>query len=621
MPLLLENLIAIDRMQTLFDAFYNATNIGAAIISLDGKILVSSGWQIICREFHRRNPESEKMCVQSDTRVYKKMMCGRGQAVYRCPHGLIDAAIPIVINDRHMGSLFTGQFLFEAPDAETLERFKRQASKWGFDRDAYMAALSAVPIVPEDRVESILHYLKQLSELIGEMGLAHIELEVRKNTILDTNAALKRETRRRLRETQKYAQILEGNPIPTFVIDADSKITHWNRACEMLTGIPAADMIGTGNHREAFYVRRRELMADLIVRRAGTYDFSMLYGGKFKGSQLIKNGYEGEEFFPKLGENGKWLFFTAAPLKDDHGNVIGAIETIQDITDRRLADQALRTSEARYHQLFEFANDAIFILKNESIVDCNRKALDLFKSSRQEMLGLSPLDLSTRTQTDGVLSKDEASRKLELLLHDVPQFFEWRLKRKDGSQFDAEVSLTRFYITGTPHGLAIIRDITGRKKMIQALEDRQRALDDKTSYLEKVNQALKASLDHREVEKRAVEESMLVILKRFVFPYIEELGGCQLSTDAKAYVNIIETNLKDIVSRFSQTVFSKYLNFTPTEVRIADFIRGGKNSKEIAQLLGLSPSSVQWHRKNIREKLGLTNKKVNLYTYLISLAE
>jgi hypothetical protein len=119
----------------------------------------------------------------------------------------------------------------------------------------------------------------------------------------------------------------------------------------MLTGIPAADMIGTGNHREAFYVRRRELMADLIVRRAGTYDFSMLYGGKFKGSQLIKNGYEGEEFFPKLGENGKWLFFTAAPLKDDHGNVIGAIETIQDITDRRLADQALRTSEARYHQL------------------------------------------------------------------------------------------------------------------------------------------------------------------------------------------------------------------------------------------------------------------------------
>jgi len=94
-----------------------------------------------------------------------------------------------------------------------------------------------------------------------------------------------------------------------------------------------------------------------------------------------------------------------------------------------------------------------------------------------------------------------------------------------------------------------------------------------------------------------------------------------LTTEGHIDVNIINTNLNDIISQFSKTIFAKYMDFTPTEIRIADFIRDGKNSKEIAQLLGLSPSSVQWHRKNIREKLELTNKKVNLHTYLNSLVE
>jgi DNA-binding CsgD family transcriptional regulator len=203
----------------------------------------------------------------------------------------------------------------------------------------------------------------------------------------------------------------------------------------------------------------------------------------------------------------------------------------------------------------------------------------------------------------------------------VPLLFEWRFLRKDGSPFDAEVSLTRFWVSDAPHALAIVRDITARKKMIQTIKARETELHDKSRYLEKVNQALKAALDHREVEKRAVEENMLINLKRFVFPYIEELGNCQIGTDARAYLNIIATNLNDIVSRLPKTVFSKYIDLTPTEIRIADFIRDGKNSKEMAHLMGLSPSSVQWHRKNIREKLGLTNKKVNLYSYLTSLTE
>jgi PAS domain S-box-containing protein len=420
---------------------------------------------------------------------------------------------------------------------------------------------------------------------------------------------------------RELGQILEANPIPTFVVDSNSKITHWNRACVLLTDIPAADMIGTDKHQEAFYCQRRELMADLIVRGADTAELSALYGDKVKNSQRTRAGYEGEDFFPKLGKTGKWLFFTAAPLKDANGDTVGAIETLQDITERRLAEQGIRASEARFRRLFESANDAIFIVKDGRIIDCNQKALDLFNASRKFILGLAPMALSPEKQPNGASSEDEVDRRNSIVLQNVPQLFEWRFLRKDGSQFDAEVSLTRFWVSDSPHALAIVRDITARNKMIQTIKTRETELDDKRRYLEKVNQALKAALDHREVEKRAVEENMLINLKRFVFPYIEELGKCQISTDAQAYLNIIETNLNDIVSRLPRTVFSKYIDLTPTEIRIADFIRDGKNSKEMAHLMGLSPSSVQWHRKNIREKLGLTNKKVNLYAYLTSLTE
>lgn len=621
MSLIIDELINVDRLQSLFDAFYSATGISASIISLDGKILIGSGWQKICTDFHRRHPESERMCIQSDIKINDELLTGTGCAIYQCPHGMIDAAVPIIIDAQHIANLFTGQFLFKSPDAITIEEYKQRAMKWGFDEDAYLEALSAVPILPGKRIKSILHSLKQLVEMIIEFGFSHMRLKERKNIIAAAQSTLMKEISRREGETQKSAQIIEGSPIPTFVVDTESKITHWNKACEILTNIPARDMIGTDKHREAFYAERRELMADLIVKNASSNELAKFYGNKFSNSGLVREGYQGEDFFPKLGENGKWLFFTAAPLKDKEGRVTGAIETLQDITDRRIAEQELRASESRYHQLFESANDAIFILKDGLIVDYNQIASEMFNSNRKAMIGLSPLELSPEIQPGGEFSKDEIIKKQAVALKDVPQFFEWRFIRKNGSQFDAEVSLTRFMILDSPHGIAIVRDITERKTMIHALQERQRELDEKSSYLEKVNQALKASLDHREIEKRSVEENMFIKLKRFVFPYLEELDGCKISADAKAYVNIINTNLNDIVSNYSKTVFAKYMNLTPTEIRIADFIRDGKNSKAIAQMLGLSPSSVQWHRKNIREKLGLTNKKVNLYNYLASLGD
>lgn len=410
-------------------------------------------------------------------------------------------------------------------------------------------------------------------------------------------------------------QILRDTAVPTFAIDKNSRITHWNTACEILTGITAADMVGSDRHQEVFYENRRPVMADLIVRNVGLKELGTHYGRTISKSQLIDNGYEGEDFFPKLG---KWLFFTAAPLKDATGAVVGAVETIQDVTERCLAQERLSHSEARYRLLFESANDAIFLLEDGKAVDCNPKATELLKCRRADIIGYTPLDFSPEFQPTGLRSADEIEKIRERVTRLLPVVFEWRFCKKNGEQFEAEVSLTQFMVSEVRYGIAIVRDSTEKKQLIDTLRSSEKELDEKTRYLEKVNQALKASLDHREIEIRSVEENLLAKIKQFIFPYLGELGRCEIDADAKAYLKIVETNLSDLISKHSRTIFSKYADFTPTEVRIADCIREGRDTKAIARLMGMAPSSVQWHRKNIRTKLGLVNKKSNLYSHLNS---
>lgn len=147
------------------------------------------------------------------------------------------------------------------------------------------------------------------------------------------------------------SQLVEGNPVATIIIDAQHRVTHWNRACAVLTGVAASDMIGRNEQWRAFYNEARPIMADLIVDQAGETAIANFYSGKCRPSELIDGAWEAEDFFPAFGKAGCWLFFTAAPLHNADGELVGAIETLQDITQRRLAEEALRRSEERYRQL------------------------------------------------------------------------------------------------------------------------------------------------------------------------------------------------------------------------------------------------------------------------------
>ena len=136
-------------------------------------------------------------------------------------------------------------------------------------------------------------------------------------------------------------QIVAGSTIPTFVIDQEHVVTHWNLACEIVTGLAAKEVIGTKNQWRAFYDSQRPVMADVIINSSKSNDLDKFYQGKFRPSELIEGAFEAEGFFPHLGKNGRWLFFTAAPMKDEKGNLLGVIETLQDITAQKNAEQTI----------------------------------------------------------------------------------------------------------------------------------------------------------------------------------------------------------------------------------------------------------------------------------------
>jgi PAS domain S-box-containing protein len=153
-----------------------------------------------------------------------------------------------------------------------------------------------------------------------------------------------------LRESeQRLKIILHGSPISTFVIDKDHRVIYWNEALEHLSGIKTEDIVGTCDHWKAFYDSKRPCMADLIVDGA-LEAIPEWYPSKFSKSQLINEAYEAIDFFPSLKGKGKWLRFTAAVIRNTAGDLVGAIETLEDITESKQTDEERKKLEAQLMQ-------------------------------------------------------------------------------------------------------------------------------------------------------------------------------------------------------------------------------------------------------------------------------
>ena len=173
----LQDLIDIEQFQLLQDRLNNIYSFPSAIIDTEGNILTATGWQDICTKFHRINKESKVECIKSDQYILSHLQEAKPAVSYRCPHGLIDSAIPIIIEGVHYGNFFTGQFFLEQPD---MTFFKEQAKKYGFDEKAYLEAVKKAPVWTQEQLSNYLFFIKELIEVISGIGLKNLrEIETR----------------------------------------------------------------------------------------------------------------------------------------------------------------------------------------------------------------------------------------------------------------------------------------------------------------------------------------------------------------------------------------------------------------------------------------------------------
>ena len=169
----LTELFDVDALQSMMDDFYSLTHVPMSVIDLRGTVIVGSGWQEVCTEFHRANPEACANCIESDTIFTAGVPAGESR-LYKCKNGMWDAAMPVIVEGRHIANVFTGQFFIDDDPIDT-EFFRQQAHRYGFDERDYLAAVSKAPQLSRSTVEVALAFLTKLAGMISQLGWLALE--------------------------------------------------------------------------------------------------------------------------------------------------------------------------------------------------------------------------------------------------------------------------------------------------------------------------------------------------------------------------------------------------------------------------------------------------------------
>jgi diguanylate cyclase (GGDEF)-like protein/PAS domain S-box-containing protein len=264
-----------------------------------------------------------------------------------------------------------------------------------------------------------------------------------------------------LAEQQKFSEnLMQNSAAPCFVLGTNHRVLIWNRACEELTGIAAVGVIGTDRHWKAFYDQPRPCLADLII--SGHLEQTLDLYSAFANSPLIPEGLQAEGWFPRVGGKTRYLYFEAAPIRNQQGELIAAIETFQDLTGLKLAEQALRESEESYRSLIERSPDAILVHQEGMVVFSNRAAADLFAAgTAQELAGQRVADLIHPDYQD--LVRDRIRQVVNQ--NEEKPYVEERILRLDGVAIDVEGSSAPVFYRGKRSVQTILRNITERKEL------------------------------------------------------------------------------------------------------------------------------------------------------------
>ncbi|HNS55560.1 MAG TPA: PAS domain S-box protein [Smithellaceae bacterium] len=448
---------------------------------------------------------------------------------------------------------------------------------------------------------------------------------------------------------QRLADTIDFLPDATFAVDLSGKVIAWNRAIEEMTGVKAAEILGKGDYEytRAFYSMRRPMLIDLVFNPDA--DIKTIYDFVTREEKVFL-----AETHITLRGVDRALWGKAGPLYNSSGAVVGAIETVRDITDRRRTEVALQKAhdelEARVRERTvelvqvnrvlqaeiaerKRAEEKMLILANLSDISplsitvhdlegnflyANQKTFDMHGYSKEEFLALNVCEL------DLPASAALFEEHLKEILETGEAKFDVEHHRKDGACLPLEVFVKATRWENQTVLLSVASDVTERRRNEEELKkyrkdlevlvaERTAELEDKTKNLQEMNTALNVLLQKREKDKEILEENFVANIGSLVLPYVEKLRKNNLDMQQQFCLDIIEKHLGEIASPLLNNI--RRYDLTPREIQIASLIKDGKTTKEISKTLGIGEGSIDTHRKNIRKKLGL-DRASNLQSHL-----
>lgn len=260
--------------------------------------------------------------------------------------------------------------------------------------------------------------------------------------------------------------ILEGMPVPTFVIDRNHRIIYWNRACEELTGYPRQEMIDSRRQWLPFYLHERPSMANLVVEQ-NVKALERFYGDKnLQKSPNLPGAFEAYERFENLRGQERYLYFSASPIYGDQGQIVGAVQVILDMTEREKLARNLKESEEKFRRLVESSLDGIALHTQKKLLYANNACLKIFGYSRlDELMGQDLFNLIAPTFQQAFLRYlPEISRRTTKL-----RTFELKGIKKDLTEIDLELVTFPTNYEGQPAFQTHLRDITDKKRLEEQL--------------------------------------------------------------------------------------------------------------------------------------------------------
>lgn len=449
-----------------------------------------------------------------------------------------------------------------------------------------------------------------IKNLIEDLQIHQIELEMQ-------NTELRRSQLELEESRDEYTRLYDFAPVGYFTFDELSQIQNANLTGATLLASLRSKLIGrkftsfvAPDSQDEFYLHRRKVLESNVNQTC----------------ELKLEKQDGANFYAKLD---------SVSIENGVENKEHIRTVLTDISNEKHAYELVQDSEKKLRQIFNQMVSAYALTEvifSESgkpsdykYLEVNRAFEEYTGKQRRQVIGKTLLEVFPETEQ-----------------HWIQSFGEVALTGNPGQIENYHRGLDKyFFVSSFRPRLGQVTftfiDITERVRLEEAMQvayadlekkvaartaDLNRAnkkLKLRTMSLSESNTALKVLLKQREADKSELEEKVFLNIRELILPYLEKIKNGNIGPQESTYINIIESNIKDIISPFVRNFFLRMYRLSPTEIQVLNLIKQGKTTKEIAGSMNVATSTIDYHRHNIRKKIGINNRKVNLTSYLKSI--